>query len=186
MQSRIQVYMNHHMIKSILMSLILLGLISNSEATLPSEKVELTAIEKPKMCSIILNKVSVLKRKLNYQYWDSIEEPAPELFAKIMVNRKQVFYHLLATESYEYSGQLTSTAFPCKWLAKRLHISIFDKDKSHSMEIVGEMTSRVRKIDGDLERILSGGAVRQLHMSVKVLEDTQEEPPSEISPQSNK
>ena len=105
-----------------------------------------------------------------------MEEPAPELFAKIMVNRQQVLYQLLSTESYEYSDQLTSQKFPCTWLAKRVHISIFDKDKSHSMEIVGEMTTRIRNIDNHIHRVLSGGAVRQLQMSIEVLDDDKQSP----------
>ena len=163
-----------HIIRFTLMSLILLGFSARSEAVLPEEKVKSVTQEQVKMCSITIHKVSVLKRKLNYQYWDSIEEPAPELFAKIMVNHKQVLYHILATESYEYSDQLTSKAFPCNWLAKRVHVSIFDKDKSHSMEIIGEMTTRVRKFDDHLNRVLSGGAVRQLQLSIQVSKDKSE------------
>ena len=161
-------------IRFTLMSLILFGFSARVEAVLPTEKVKPIIQEKVKMCSITIHKVSVLQRKLNYQYWDSIEEPAPELFAKVMINHEQVLYRLLTTESYEYSDQITSKDFPCDWLAKRVHISIFDKDKSHSMEIIGEMTTRIRKFNGNLNRVLSGGAVRQLQLSIQILEDKSE------------
>ena len=48
-------------------------------------------------CSITVNQLAVLKRKLTYQLWDSIEEPAPDLYLRIKAKKKIIMNIMYCT-----------------------------------------------------------------------------------------
>ncbi len=119
---------------------------------------------------IHLKRLDVLKRKLNYQHWDSIDQPAPEPLAVIKVNRVVVFEGLLAEETYALDLDVRTEPFPCVDLTQGLHITIFDQDQTQTKEPIGELTHRLKAPPSAPSRLnLSGGAVRQLIFEVVLL-----------------
>ena len=119
------------------------------------------------MCVITLTRIDVLKRKLNYQLWDSIEQPAPELLARVKVNRVIVLEKLLAEESYALDLEVSTKPFLCAELVDGLHVTIFDQDKNQAREPVGELSHRFKTAPSAPQVLkLAGGAVRQLILRV--------------------
>ena len=159
---------HYSLLSLILISLLIIN-ITFSDATPMSRASSRSSSSTTRLCMMELHQVSVFKRKLNYQLWDSIEEPEPEIFAQIKVNNKIVFSGLLGEGQYQHQLDLKTAPFPCDQLRKRVLIAIFDQDKSQSMEIIGELTMRVKKMGDVLHQTLSGGAVRFFNFTIRDL-----------------